>query len=157
LDGPVLRFDYRVVQLNRLSWRDFLRHDNPVATALMAKMKIAREDRPQAKVELLRILASHKYDPARSELIGIFIERYLQLSAAEERQFRRIMAQLPQKEHEGKEDLVLLQIRKRFGALPDDTVAEVARLSPEQLNQLGLALFDFASIADLEQWLAQHP
>jgi hypothetical protein len=53
-DVTVLNFSYRVIQLNRLNWRDFLRQPNPVASALMAKMGIAAEDRPQVKLECLR-------------------------------------------------------------------------------------------------------
>ena len=44
-DLDVLAFKFRTIQLNRLSWRDFVRQPNPVAAALMAKMKIAPEDR----------------------------------------------------------------------------------------------------------------
>ncbi|GEM_PF-3865043 len=44
-DFKVLEFNYRVIQLNRLNWRDFLRYQNPAASALMAKMKIAPCDR----------------------------------------------------------------------------------------------------------------
>ena len=40
-DGEVLRFTYRVVQLNRLPWRRFINSDNAVASALMARMKVA--------------------------------------------------------------------------------------------------------------------
>ena len=40
-DLAVLDFTYRVIQLNRLNWRDFVRRPNPVASALMAKMGIA--------------------------------------------------------------------------------------------------------------------
>ena len=35
----VLQFKYRVIQLNRLPWRRFVRQENPVASALMAKMR----------------------------------------------------------------------------------------------------------------------
>ena len=41
-DFTPLRFEYQAVQLKRLNWRDFLRHQNPVAYALMSKMKIAK-------------------------------------------------------------------------------------------------------------------
>ncbi len=41
----VLDFRYKVIQLNRLNWRDYLNNPNPVACALMAKMRIAPEDR----------------------------------------------------------------------------------------------------------------
>jgi hypothetical protein len=42
-DLSVLEFSYRVIQLNRLNWRDFMRRQNPVASALMAKMGVAPE------------------------------------------------------------------------------------------------------------------
>jgi hypothetical protein len=41
----VMEFQYDVIQLNRLNWRDFLNKPNPVAAALMAKMNIALSDR----------------------------------------------------------------------------------------------------------------
>ena len=44
-DITVLNFTYRVIQLNHLHWRDFLRQPNPVASALIAKMGIATERR----------------------------------------------------------------------------------------------------------------
>jgi len=47
----VLSFRFHAIQLNRLNWRDFLRRPNPVAAALMTKMKIAPEDRPWVKLE----------------------------------------------------------------------------------------------------------
>src|SRR5436190_16307682 len=43
-DGDVLRFRFRTVQLSRLNWRDFLRHENPVACALMTKMGMTAEE-----------------------------------------------------------------------------------------------------------------
>jgi hypothetical protein len=40
-DRTILDFQFQVVQLNRLDWRDFLQTRNPVAMALMARMHIA--------------------------------------------------------------------------------------------------------------------
>jgi hypothetical protein len=37
----VLAFSFEAIQLNRLNWRDFLTQPNPVAAALMSKMRIA--------------------------------------------------------------------------------------------------------------------
>ncbi|HKV39609.1 MAG TPA: flagellar assembly protein H, partial [Blastocatellia bacterium] len=53
-DRVVLDFCYEAIQLNRLDWRDFVRRENPVASALMAKMDIAPEDRSRVKFECLR-------------------------------------------------------------------------------------------------------
>ena len=36
----VLQFDYTVIQLNQLPWRNFINQLNPVASALMAKMQM---------------------------------------------------------------------------------------------------------------------
>jgi hypothetical protein len=52
-DFRVLEFNYRTIQLNRLNWRDFLNQQNPVASALMVKMRIVPKDRPKVKAECL--------------------------------------------------------------------------------------------------------
>ncbi len=87
-DFEVLKFNFRVIQLNRLNWRDFLNQPNPVASALMAKMNIASEERPRVKLECLRLLATLRLDPARMKLISGFIDTYLRLNASEERLFQ---------------------------------------------------------------------
>ncbi|BAC89292.1 gsr1351 [Gloeobacter violaceus PCC 7421] len=51
----VLEFHYRVLQLNRLNWRDYMRQENPVASALMAKMRIAPGERPIEQVRTLSV------------------------------------------------------------------------------------------------------
>ena len=91
-DGEVLRFKYRVVQLNRLPWRRFVNSDNPVGSALMAKMKIAERDRPKVKAECLRLMVTLKLDRARMRLIASFVDAYLNLNAAEDQRFNRSLA-----------------------------------------------------------------
>ncbi|MGI4790532.1 MAG: hypothetical protein ACRYFS_16975 [Janthinobacterium lividum] len=88
----VLQFKYRVIQLNRLPWRRFVRQENPVASALMAKMKMSVRDRPKVKAECLRLLAALKLDPARTTLIGGFVDSYLTLTAQEMKQYERELA-----------------------------------------------------------------
>jgi predicted transposase/invertase (TIGR01784 family) len=83
-DLKVVEFNFRVVQLNRLSWRDFLRHKNPVASALMAKMKMTRSERKQVKTECLRLMATLKLNPAKMQLIAGFVDTYLRLEPEEE-------------------------------------------------------------------------
>lgn len=92
MDAPdglqLLRFRYRTIQLNRLPWRRFVNTENPVASALMSKMKIAPRDRPRVKFECLRLMLTLSIDPARMRLIGRFVDAYLRLSDQEERRFR---------------------------------------------------------------------
>jgi flagellar biosynthesis/type III secretory pathway protein FliH len=150
----------------------------------MAKMKIAPKDRPKVRVECLRLLATLKLDPARSKLIGGFIETYLQLSAEEMKQYEREFAKLTPEEQEatmelmtswerkgkeegrqegriegrqeGKEELVVQQIQRRLGAISPPVLERLNRLSAEQLNELGVALLDFKTLAELENWLSRY-
>ena len=75
------RFQFRVIQLNRLKWRDYVATPTPVATALMSKMQIARRDR--VKMQCLRLIVTLRLDPARSQLIAGFVRTYLQMTRLE--------------------------------------------------------------------------
>ena len=99
-DFKVLEFNYRVLQLNRLNWRDFLNQHNPVASALMAKMQMAPEDRPKVKAECLRLLVTLKLDPAKMQLISGFIDIYLNLDESEEQVFRDELGTIKSEERE---------------------------------------------------------
>jgi hypothetical protein len=77
-----------------------------------------------------------KLDPAKSKVIVGFVETYLKLTAEEMNQYERQFAELTLAEQEetiglvssweqegiekGKEGLVVLQIKKRFGAIGAD-------------------------------------
>ena len=79
----VLNFKFRVIQLNRLNWRDYIRTSNPVAAALMSKMKFEKRDRPYVKLECLRLLATLKLNQVKSRFIANFVNAYLKLDAKE--------------------------------------------------------------------------
>ncbi len=87
-DRKVLEFNFAAIQLNRLDWRDYLDRANPVAAALMAKMAIAKPDRPKVKAECLRLLVTLKLDPAKTRLISKFVDTYLRLNRQEEQVFQ---------------------------------------------------------------------
>jgi hypothetical protein len=88
-DFSPLRFEFRSIQLNRLNWRTYVRRPNPVAAALMTKMKIPPNDRPYVKLECLRMIATLKLDKARAALIGMFMEAYLNLTTEENAVYNR--------------------------------------------------------------------
>ena len=83
----ICHFSYHAIQLNQLNWRDFLKKENPVAVALMSKMRIAPEERPKVKLECLRLLATLRLDSARIKMISGFVDIYLRLTAAENKIF----------------------------------------------------------------------
>lgn len=70
-DLEVLHFRYRVIQLNQLRWQDYLNHSNPLACALMARMRIETADRPQVKLECLRLLLRLRLDPRKAAFQGL--------------------------------------------------------------------------------------
>jgi hypothetical protein len=44
-----MKFNFFLIQLNCLNWRDFLSQPNPIAAVLMSKMKIDPSDHPEIK------------------------------------------------------------------------------------------------------------
>jgi hypothetical protein len=94
----VLRFRFFKLELKKLSWREYLRRDNPVAAALLSKMNFSKEERVQVKLEFMRMLTRLKIDPARMELLGGFFETYLKLGQQEEEEYYRKLGNIDKKE-----------------------------------------------------------
>lgn len=152
-DRKVLEFNFATIQLNRLNWRDYIDRPNPVAAALMAKMNIAKPDRPKVKAECLRLLVTLRLDPAKTRLISRFVDIYLRLDTQEERVFQsevdrmgtdqkeKIMETLTSWEERGMEKgieqatqtIALNMLRQHF---PLETIAQLTNLSIAQLQQL---------------------
>ena len=107
-DRTVLDFHFRAIQLNQLNWRDFARRDNPVASALMAKMRIASEERPRVRLECIRLLATLKLNRAKMQLILGFIDTYLRLNDQETRTYQAELAELGAAEKEKVMEVTIL-------------------------------------------------
>ena len=84
----VLSFRFQVVQLNRLDWHKFKTSRNPIACALMAKMKMANTERYDVKLESLQNLGKLNLNEASKSLISCIVDTYLKLDAREERKFQ---------------------------------------------------------------------
>jgi predicted transposase/invertase (TIGR01784 family) len=180
----VLEFNYRVIQLNRLQWQDFVNQQNPVASALMSKMRIDAQERPTVKLVSLQLLASLGLNPAQVQLISGFIDTYLKLNAEEEEMFQAELARiepvqqeeimeivtswmeqgiqrglqqgLQQGRQQGELALVMRLLTRRLGAVAPQLRERIGMLSIEQLEDLGEALLDFTNTADLEAWLGRQ-
>lgn len=165
----VLEFRFHSIQLNRLNWRDYLNQANPVAAALMAKMKIAKKDRPKVKAECLRLLVTLQLNPAKTRLISKFIDTYLRLDQKEEQAFQveidklgvsqkeKIMETLTSWEEKGVEkgqrSLIVTLLTEQIGTLPEAVETQINDLNPDQLLALGRALLRFSRQEDLSNWL----
>lgn len=64
----------------------------------MARMKIARRDRPRVKLQCLRLLATLRLDRRKSALIAHFVSSYLQLAGDEMRRYQRDLEGMNQAE-----------------------------------------------------------
>ncbi len=182
-DLKVVEFNFRVVQLNRLSWRDYLHHQNPVASALMAKMKMTPQEHQRVKYECFNLMATLELDPAGLQLIAGFVDTYLKLNPEEETWFvaeieklepfkkEVIMETLTTWEQRGLEKglqqglqqglqrearLLIRLLTQRFGKLSRKIEKQLLTLSFEQLDLLAEAVLAFHDLKELQQWLAQQ-
>ncbi len=171
----ILEFNYRVIQLNQLNWQDFVNQRNPVASALMSKMRIDTQQRPQVKLVSLQLLTSLGLNPAQIQLISGFIDTYLELNPEEQRAFAEQLAKIEPRQEEqvmeivtswmregieqGKQQealsLIVRMLTRRFGLLTPQLRSQIENLSVTQLEDLGEALLDFTAVGDLEAWLGE--
>ena len=146
----------------------------------MAKMQIATRDRPRVKTECLRLLATLRLNPARTQLLAGFIDSYLRLNAREQKLFEQEVAALAPPAREATVELMtsweekglqrgleqgeqreagamtLRLMRRRFGSLPEALEQRVIGLPKTALEDLAESLFDFTTLADVDDWLAQR-
>ncbi len=175
-DRRVLEFNYVVIQLNRLNWRDYLRRDNPAVSALMAKMGVRPEERPKVKAACFRMIARLKLRPEKYQPIIKFIDAYLQLTPEQEQEFQREVGRLAPTEREatmeyitswerkgreigkaeGKLEDTLKLLTWRLGELSQAMQKRISRLPLDKLDKLFDATFDFEQKADLNAWLRKH-
>jgi predicted transposase/invertase (TIGR01784 family) len=181
----VLQFNFLKIQLNQLNWRDFLKQKNPVAAALMAKMKIEPQDRARVKVECLRMVATLKLDAARVFVLSGFVDSYLKLNLVEEMEFQTEVANIKKEsqkervmeivtswmergieqgieqgiERGGKQEALRLVSRvltKRVGELDAMLNQRLQDLSISQLEDLHDAALDFTQVNQLMSWLTTN-
>jgi Domain of unknown function (DUF4351) len=173
----ILEFNFLRIQLNQLNWRDFLKQKNPVAAALMSKMKIDKKDRAKVKVECLRSIATLKLDPARVSILSGFVDSYLNLNNLEEVEFEREVASI-KKETEKEQVMQIVTswmeqgieqgaqtatlksvsrvLTRRVGELDAAVNDRLQQLSVSQLEDLLDAALDFSQMGDLTGWLEAH-
>ncbi|MGH9839439.1 MAG: Rpn family recombination-promoting nuclease/putative transposase [Blastocatellia bacterium] len=179
-DRRVLEFNFAVIQLNRLDWRDFLKRDNPAASALMAKMGVRPEDRPKVRAACLGMIVRLKLPEKKRRPILRFIDAYLPLSAAQKEEFKQEIKRFRPKERkdameyitsweregiekgrvegrlEGKVEAAIFLLTQQIGQISDATTKRISRLSPEKIDALLKTLLNFKSKADLDRWLRTH-
>ncbi len=102
----------------------------------------ARQQSEQAIIDLVTTIIVYKFSNLSREEIAAM----LGLNLEEPRAIREA-------KQEGERKVVLRQLNRLVGAIPDALLSQIQGLSVEQLEALGDALLDFSILADLEEWL----
>lgn len=90
----VLTFNFLMVELRKMNWRDYIQSKNPVAAALLSKMGYTEKERVQVKKEFLQMLVKMEMNPAKTRMINGFFESYLQLDKREEEELMEEIKQM---------------------------------------------------------------
>jgi hypothetical protein len=174
--GCDVRFNFPVVKLLDYAedWPALESNRNPFATVVMAHLK-AQETRDDAlsrkdwKLRLTRRLYEQGYD--REDILELyrFIDWIIALPAPLEAVFQAELASYEgegtmryvstierQGIEQGERSLILRQLTRRVGELPEAAIQQVNALSIESLEALGEALLDFRGREDLEQWFTAY-
>jgi predicted transposase YdaD len=102
----------------------------------------------RAIIDLLTTIMVYKFEgKSRRE-----VEEMLGITLKETRVYREIKEE---GREEGEKLLVFRLLNRRVGELPHQVRSQVESLSLEQLENLGEALLDFTSMADLDAWLSE--
>jgi predicted transposase YdaD len=101
----VLSFQFLMVELRKMNWKQYIQSNNLIAAALISKMGYSRTERVQVKKEFLRMLVKMEINPAKMELINGFFETYLSLNESEE---KTLMEEIKQLNSDEKEQILKL-------------------------------------------------
>ncbi len=176
-----LNFEFGTVKLldyqNR--WAELEASDNPFATVIMAHLKTQQtnkklRERKTWKFSLIRRLYERGWQERDIRSLYRFIDWVMILPKALETEFWQEYKQYEQErtmsyvtsgerigyergEQEGRQKLVLRQLQKRMGELPQSSREHIQSLSVNQLEMLGESLLDFVGLDDLLAWLMANP
>ncbi len=121
----------------------------------------------QAIIELQALPLDYPYQKETLELVYNLREnlRVNQELEADDRELIMRLEPLYQRDREqaiqegnkqGEQRLVIRKLNRRIGEIDASLIEGIQGLSIEQLENLGEALLDFSSVADLETWLNQQ-
>jgi hypothetical protein len=156
--------------LPALNAADYLQGSNSLGVALSALMRIPQEQKARLKAEALRKLVQSGENDWRRFLLCDTVQAYLPLPEPQLAEFDRLLTTedfkmvMPtvktwydQGLEEGLEKgirqerlrLLRLLLENRFGPLSEGSIRRLEALSGEQLDELGLALMQAASLQEL--------
>jgi Domain of unknown function (DUF4351) len=159
----VLRFQFRYVGLPGLEAAQYVAGNNWLGVALAALMRMPREGKAGMRAEALRrLLLECQENNYRRFLLVECVEAYLELDEQQKQDYERILLTNPYKEigpmmqttyekgiESGKRRMVETQLTKKFGPLPEPVKQRLAEMPITELEELGSALLDAATLQAL--------
>ena len=137
----------------------------PIGVALAVLTTLDEAQAPEVARSLLARAGQEAAQPEVSRAIielltTIMVYKFTHLSRREVEAMLGLNLQHTRVYQEAKEDearsLILRQLMRRVGEVPNQMREQIDALSLEQLEALGEALLDFNGITDLENWLREH-
>lgn len=110
------------------------------------------ETASRAIMELVTTIMVYKFE----QLSRTEVEQMLGITLKETRVYREIKEEGLQEGEQRERSLVLRQLTRRVGELPQEVRQRIETLSLEQLENLGEALLDFQGMADLDAWFSRE-
>ncbi|HUP42131.1 MAG TPA: DUF4351 domain-containing protein [Thermoanaerobaculia bacterium] len=160
-------FSYLAFGLSRSQAVEYLARPEPLAWGLAALMKRGAMSPGRHRVACLSPMTTAKLSDRKRFLLVNCVETYVQLDDAAQEEYDALLAgegyeevatmemtwadRLRQEGFEaGKRDLLLEQLERRFGPLPQTTVQRVSSLtSSDELSRLAARVLDAPSLDDL--------
>ena len=128
---------------------------NPYIQHIVKSLQQKTDPQNQAIIELVATVMAYKFPRLSHEEIEAMF------SVSELKQTRLYQDLRAEGRAEGQtqeaQTLIQRQLCRRFGAIAPHLETQIKSLSLTHLEDLGEALLDFETVADLEAWLKQHP
>jgi predicted transposase/invertase (TIGR01784 family) len=106
----------------------------------------------RAIIEIITTIMTYRFD----QLSRAEVESMLDITLKETRVYREIKEEGREEGREATANIIIRQLTKRFGELPQEMRSMVAGLPLQMLEELGEAWLDFTGVADLQAWLQAH-
>ncbi len=157
LGARVLTFEYQRIGVSDLPAEKYLQSPHPLAYGLAALMEKGPRRAAELKVECLLRIARALIDEARKALLANCVETYLRLDESEQALFEQLVPahqevkkMLTVYEINGMRKAALMQLRLKFGDLPEQVEERVQSMETEsELDNLLKAILNAKSLDDL--------
>jgi hypothetical protein len=181
----ILEFDFDVIHLGSMDAEAYVGMENPAALALSARMKFHKEKRLHLIKEFVLTLMTIKPRKTVRNIVAEFFFSYQRLSEKEELHLMKeidtvrsadmknemmrtnnpwikagiregLAAGLEKGRMKGEAELVLRLLSRRLGKVTEADKKAIRKLDLAKIEDLGEALLQFDTYADLTRWLRQH-